>query len=437
MRISLLLISIPFCLCACENEITDIGKRFEDNTRFVEVRRFEIESSSTIRLDSFPTSAIAKYASDTIMVVGKMNDRTTGTITSSPYFEVHPNTLQSDISFSEEFVYDSLTLVMEKTKVIAGDTTKHQILYLHRLKEVPRFDVRLPCYMNQDTVPLGDRVGTLRLLPQVGHLTYTYFKLDNSWGREIYNLIARRDQVLSSPWAFLYYLKGFAIIPDENNSTLFSVGTTFELRCYYHRSSDAQTARHFTFASRPASSDLALFTFSNHKHEPKPDLANASMRTPVPFIRNDYAVIQGLNGYMLKLDLPYIQENSSYRTIVKAQIAIKPRLENFELIPEPKRLYLYECDELGVPQIVIAEGYSDPTMLPENKRFIFDITKYYRDRVQVTTTHTNITLLVGLPGYIASTIDEQKLISGNVNTSFERMIIRDIPELFIHYIQFK
>jgi hypothetical protein len=440
MRISLLLISIPFCLCACENEITDIGKRFEDNTRFVEVKRFEIENSSTIRLDSFPTSAISGLANDTIMVVGKMKDRTTGTITSSPYFEVHPITLQSDIIFSEELVYDSLTLVMNKTKVIAGDTTKHQILYLYRLSEVPRFDVQLPCYMNKDTVPLGERVGTLRLLPQVGHLTYTYFKLSDNWGREIYNLLARGDQVLSSPWAFLYYLKGFAIIPDENNSTLFSMGTTFELRCYYHHSSDAQTARYFTFASRSnpsTSSDLALFTFSNHKHEPKPELVNASMQTPVPFIQPNYAVIQGLNGYMLKLDVPYIQENSSYRTIVKAQIAIKPQLENFEFIPEPTRLHLYECNELGVPQKVIAEGYSDPTMLPENKRFIFDITDYYRGRVQVTTTHTDINLLVGLPGYVVSTIDEQKLISGNVNTSFARMIIRDIPELFIHYIQFK
>jgi hypothetical protein len=449
MRIPLLLVSILFCLCACENKITDIGKRFEDNTRFVEVKRFEIENSSTIRLDSFPTSAIRSLANDTVMVVGKMEDRTTGTITSSPYFEVHLTDLR-DIDFSEEFVYDSLTLVMRDTKVIAGDTTAHQILYLHRLSEVPRFNVQLPYYTNTDTVPLGDRVSTLRLLPQVGHLTYTYFKLDDQWGRELYNLAVRQDQILFSSWAFLYYLKGFAIIPDENNSTLFSVRSTFELRCYYHHSSNAQTAQYVTFASRPlstANSDLALFTFSNHKHVPKPDLANASMRTPMPFIGHNYAVIQGLNGYMLKLEVPYIQENSSYRTIVKAQIAIKPRLENFEPIPEPKRLYLYECDELGVPKKeIIAEGYSDPTMLPENKRFVFDITDYYRDLVQgatdknyvqVPTMRKNITLLVGLPGFVVPIVDEQRLISGNVNTSFERMIIRDIPELFIHYIQFK
>jgi hypothetical protein len=374
------------------------------------------------------------------MVIGKMNDRTTGTITSSPYFEVHPVTSTNNITFSEELVYDSLTLVMQKTRVIAGDTTKHQTLYLHRLSEVPPFNVQLPDYTNRDTVPLGDRVGTLRLLPQAGHLTYTYFKLDNSWGREIYNLLARKDPVLSAPWAFLYYLKGFAIIPDENNSTLFAVSYAFELRCYYHRSNNAQAAQYFTFASRsdiPTSSELALFTFSNHKHEPKPDLVNASMRTPVPFIKHNYAVLQGLNGYMLKLDLPYIQENSRYRTIVKAQIAIKPRLENFELIPEPTRLHLYECNELGVPQQVIAEGYSDPTVLPENKRFIFDITSYYKGRVEVPALRTDINLLVGLPGYVVPIVDKQRLISGQVNTSFERMIIREIPELYIHYIQFK
>ena len=100
-------------------------------------------------------------------------------------------------------------------------------------------------------------------------------------------------------------------------------------------------------------------------------------------------------------------------------------------------MYLYECDEVGSPREVVTLGRSDPTMLPENKRFIFDITDYYKQRVQVTPNLKDITLLVGLPVYIVQAIDQNRFISGNVNSSFERMIVREIPELFIHYIQFK
>ncbi|MDR2414561.1 MAG: DUF4270 domain-containing protein [Odoribacteraceae bacterium] len=432
MRIFPLLIVAFFFLCACENEITEIGKRFEDNTRFVEVKRFEIEESSTIRLDSFPTSAVY----DTTMVIGKVNDLTSGTTTSSSYFELHPSSTSYAIDFSENFVYDSLTLVVSNAKVIAGDTTEMQRFYLYRLKEVPRFNEQWPYFNNIDTVPLGERVGTLQMFPQKEHLTSTYCKLSDEWGMELYGLFARGGSMLVDTWAFLEYFKGFALVPDENNSAFFSVKSSFELRCYYHRSSQGSSPLYISMSNR-GNSDLSFFTFSHHKHVPKPDLKDATEKNPILFTMLNYGVIQGLNGYMMKLNVPYIQENSLYRTIVKAQIAIKPRLENYENIPEPENLYLYTCDEFGSPQELIASGLSDPTMQPENKRFIFDITDFYKYRVQKKPDARPINLLVGLPGFTIAGIDQIRFIGGNVNTRFDRMIVREIPELYIHYIQFK
>ena len=51
-------------------------------------------------------------------------------------------------------------------------------------------------------------------------------------------------------------------------------------------------------------------------------------------------VIQGLDGYMLKLQLPYLPSNESYKTIIKAEIELKPRLVNYENIPEPTKSYI-------------------------------------------------------------------------------------------------
>jgi hypothetical protein len=438
MRKPLLLISTLFCLCACENRITDVGKQFEDNTRFVEVQRFEIEKSSTIRLDSFPTSVVSGLANDTLMVIGRIKDLTTGVTSSTPFFEVHP-TSNSIIGFGKEFVYDSLTLVLNNLKLIAGDTTVAQQFYLYRLKEVPGFDEQRPFYYNTASVPLGDSVGTLNFLPQKEYLTSIYFKLGDKWGEEIFNLIAANDKSLYSPWEFLDYFKGLAIVPDQNNSALLTAHPRFELRCYYHMNSGADGPRWITLANRNAAGAggvLDFFTFSHHAHVPASDLVGVSEQNPMPFDRHNYAVIQGVNGYMVKLQLPFIQENNRYRTIVKAQVALKPLLENYENIPEPRRLHLYECNAFGMPLGVIAEGFSDPTMLPENKRFIFDITDYYRERIR-NTSSTDITFLVGLPGYVIPVFDALRFIGGDVNTSFGRMIVREIPELFIHYIQFK
>jgi hypothetical protein len=441
MRIPAWIIGVLFSLCACENEITEIGKRFEDNTRFVEVKRFEIEQSATVRLDSFPTSAIAGWTVDSVMVVGKMADLTSGTITSSAYFEVHPASRSYPIDFSNTYVYDSLTLVISKPRVIAGDTTATQVFHLYRLAEIPPYDEQWPCYTNHDSVVLGERVGSLQIFPQKEHMTYTYFKLSNDWGREIFGMAARGGDWLVDPWTFLEYFKGMAIVPDATNSALFSVSSTFELRCYYHHSS-GETPQWISLSNKTGN-NLGFFTFSRHEHVPAPGLAGVSEQEPMPFATSGYGVIQGLNGYMLKLDLPFIQEFNSYRTIVKAQVILKPRLENYEDIPDLSRLYLYDCDVFGVPRFdeygnsAIAEGYPDPTMLPENKRFIFDITDYYKKRVQTTPDLNSLHLLVGLPGFIVRGVDEKRMISGNVNASFARMIVREIPELHIHYIQFK
>ncbi|MDR0766419.1 MAG: DUF4270 domain-containing protein [Odoribacteraceae bacterium] len=435
MRISPLLIVTFFSLYACENEISEIGKRFEDNTRFVEVKRFEIEESSTIRLDSFPTSVGQGVVNDTVMVIGKTEDQTTGTMTSSAYFEVLPSSIPS-VDFSESYVYDSLTLVVRSARTIAGDTTAMQLFHLYRLKEIPYFNEQWPYFNNVDSVPLGDHVGSMQMFPQKDHLLNTYFKLDDEWGREIYSLFARREDMLTDVWTFLDFFKGLAIVPDEDNSVLFSVNSRFELRCYYHLSSQGDVPQYIALGNK-SNTGIAFFSFSRHKHEPAPDLKDATERSPLPFVIHNYGVIQGLNGYMMKLEVPYIQEYSRYRTIVKAQIAIKPRLENFENIPEPTRLYIYECDELGTPQRVLSEGYSDPTTLMGNERFIFDITDFYKNRVQKNPDARPINLLIGLPGFVISGIDQVRFIGGNVNTSFERMIVREIPELYIHYIQFK
>ena len=42
-------------LYACDNDLTTIGDNLIPNDRYVEVKRFILDETSTIKLDSFPT----------------------------------------------------------------------------------------------------------------------------------------------------------------------------------------------------------------------------------------------------------------------------------------------------------------------------------------------------------------------------------------------
>ena len=120
MRIFFLIGFFFIVLYACDNDLNTIGENLIPNTGYVEVRKYNIDKTSTIRLDSFPTSSLS------YMIMGSIKDDFTGRTTATPYFHLVKTGYEKNLNFEREYVYDSLTLHFKYNQVIAGDTSQHQ-----------------------------------------------------------------------------------------------------------------------------------------------------------------------------------------------------------------------------------------------------------------------------------------------------------------------
>ena len=113
MRIYFLLCLLAISIYACDNDLSIIGQNLIPNDGYIEVQGFNITKTSTIRLDSFPTSGTST------LIMGKMQDNTTGVITATPYFHLVRTGYDDLLNFDQHFIYDSLKLHFTYNKIIA------------------------------------------------------------------------------------------------------------------------------------------------------------------------------------------------------------------------------------------------------------------------------------------------------------------------------
>lgn len=451
MRIFFLILGLLFIVYGCENQISTIGRDFWDNPSAIEVKKVAIDEVSTIRLDSFVTSA--HYSGGTAVncepVIGRMEDRITGTTTAIPFCQIFSPVSEGydnlpDISY-DGHVLDSLIFELFDVRVIAGDTTTFQKFHLYRLAEVPDYDIDYPFFCSNNSVPLGEKIAEVDILPKVDNLGRFYFKIEGPLGRELFDMVARKDEILYYNYEFMQYLKGFAIVPDENNGTLFRTSSSFSLICCYHSTESSERPITLTFSNYPAKRDIDNpYTFVHFDHQPTPELEGLTRRDSLPFFKHELAVIQGLNGYMIKVKLPYVPELTSGRTIVKVDLEFKPRLVNFEEIPELDSLGVYYTDRhsrimapltYGGSQVM---GHPDPVNEgTEKRRYLIDVTEYYYNNMKYFPADDEMYLFIGLPGNIFNVQDSYNIMSGKVRTSFKRLIVDEPPTLIMTTIQYR
>lgn len=449
MRRYLLGIGVLLVCYACENRISTIGQNFWDTPSSIRVNRYELENTSTIRLDSFLTTRFQNEESGT-MVVGKMNDRVSGTTETVTHFQLYPVGVKSSgIDMNEEYVVDSLLLEFTGAKVIAGDTVTMQTYHLHRIPELPEYDIRYPYFFSNQEVPLGERIASVNLYPQVDNLVRTYFKIEGTLGRELFNMIAAQDDILmeGNHLEFARFFKGMAIVPDAANTNMLSVNSTFELSIYYHIGGNEASSKQLKFNNTSAKfSKDNPYTFTQIIHTPTPAFEGITGIDSIPFSRNNVAVIQGLNGYMLKLKLPYIPEaDRRNSTILRVDLEFKPRLEHFEDIKDIGTLYGYITDELNNIQSVLTSPSGNEltgtveasSANTEKRRYLMEITDFYHSFLEYGKEHDNMHLLIGLRGSPFRIDDWYYSFSGNVSTTFDRVVINEPPAIIITTLQYR
>lgn len=433
-------------LYACDNDLTTIGDNLIPNDRYVEVKRFILDETSTIKLDSFPTSALSS-TSAFLLTMGNIQDYYTGETKATPYFQVTPTGFATSVTWESNCMFDSLTLKIPNPVTLAGDTTSYQTFDLYQLAEHMVYDIDNPIFCNIDSLPWYKKLSTLTIYPQQDSYTRElYFKINDTIGQNLFDRMRSRDPMFEDGYKFMDYLKGLAIVPRDDNSLLTSLTASgIELRCYYHIG--AKEGLYFSFPTSSGSS--YAYTNIKYKHTESAKfkaIKDATFRDSIPFQKENMAVIEGMNGFMLKMKVPSIIESIKYQTIVKAEIELKPNTDIWENIPEPQLLSVYVVSSDNYVKQVLSD-YSNNTIygiLSQNildrdsKKYTIDLTDFYMQQEEgLQPLDRDIYLLIGLPGYIYSPWNGYQIFAGDVYNKFQRVIFEELPVFSIYYSNYK
>ena len=430
-------------LYACDNDLTTIGDNLIPNDHYVEVTRFILDETSTIKLDSFPTSSMST-TSTFQLTLGKIEDYITGITKAIPYFQVSPTGFASSVTWETNCVFDSLTLKIPNPQILAGDTTQYQTFDLYQLDKHMIYNIDNPIFCNIDSLPWYKKLATLTNYPQQESYTRElYFKINDTIGQNLFNRMRSRDPMFEDNYLFMDYLKGFAIVPQDNNSVLTSLSATdIQLRCYYHIGS-----KEGLYFSMPTFSS-GSYAYTNIKYEALESfpLKNATFLDSIPFQEGRMAVIEGMNGFMLKIKIPFIADVTKYKTIVKAEIELRPKTEVWENIPEPQLLSVYVVSRDNYVRQTLTDNSSNTiygilsqnVMDVDSKKYTIDLTDFYIRQVEgVQPLDKDIYLLIGLPGYIYSPWSGYQIFAGDVYNKFQRVIFEELPVFSIYYSNYK
>lgn len=443
-RICLGLIGALFLIYACNNDLKTIGQDMVVNGNYIEEMEIPVASVATVRLDSFITS-MGRYgnSSNVIskLIVGKYQDVETppqgGITTATPCFQITP---ASYPKIAANAVLDSTTFHISYAGNMWGDTIferKEQILRLYQLKKLPEFDYeRGGFFYNNTPIELDSCIGENRFIPTVTGINNSYFRVDDTLAHDLFERIRykRTDDIYemsnSSEFAFLKFLeyfKGLAIVPDSNNTCLFSIKARADSLYLQFNYRENTTIKKLRFPLSQLNMQYNQFKTDRSGtdfEELKYDTCTVSLD------KAKKAITQGLTGYMVKLELPKVPKNQVYSTIIKAQMEVN--VQYIEKLPLgfPPYITVYTTDELNRITGRLANNSDSPVngllqinqTNPNKSMFVFDMTEYYQRQTINSTSQKGQQVLLSVP---------------YMNLSYDQMIVTETPVVRFYYANYK
>lgn len=437
MRVIYFLLLVILVLFSCNNDLTTIGQDLIYNENQIEVKTSFLEQTGTIKLDSFITSSGRYGDAITKMFMGRYEDQISGTTVTYPCFQLVPSYTPN---ISSRIKLDSVTFHFKFGNKLWGDTIspRVQTFALYRLSELPYLNTEKNEYIyNVAPIPWGDSLGQVSFIPKKANMKEAEFKLENSvFLSDLFEKMKYEDPIFKpsanstiSYFKFLNYFKGLAIKTAEDNNCIIGISMqpdSLFMRFHYH---DADVKQYY---------DLKLLTQNNAYQynaiytEPSDIFKSLTdQRKIVPYSENDIAITQGMSGYMIKLILPLPDIRETYKTVVKAEIELKPLTWPFPNIALPSSLYVYSTNSYNETGSVIYNSTNNPVVGkyhidPENidnNRYVFDITDYYQSLV-------NKAPITGKEPQLLLTLSD-------MTGSFDRVIIKEKPILRVYYASYK
>jgi len=235
------IILFAFMISCSEENYNDsefvAGETFtSSNIRLLLIDSLTVETS-TIKFDSIPTSE------STRLLIGRYNDPVFGTVTTSSYMQLLPNSYTIDT----EAAFDSIVLVLGYDKYYYNDTLQRNTLHIKRINE--NFNpIEDDYFYNTSSISYDDEdLGFLVYNPRPLAGDSLTIKLIDDLGTDLFSKLQEKTIVNSDE--FKDYFKGIAILPDDTDDGSIigfskSSGNTYA-RLYYSTATSDESIQEY------------------------------------------------------------------------------------------------------------------------------------------------------------------------------------------------
>ncbi|NBW35067.1 MAG: hypothetical protein EBR30_08625 [Cytophagia bacterium] len=421
-----LLIIILWCSC---NETSEIGAGFfkEGNLglNYTDTLTLKV---STVTADSIVTGAATR------LLVGNHVDDDLGKITTAAYFQITPQSTNSEgvvNGYSLEDIatdYVRTSLVLWHDTYSYYDTSDYQTIYVHQLQEEISTAEDGNLYNTTNTVYDPTASGYLTFKPKPNQTEPIEIPLTDAVGKTIYDDAVLGLEALATATTFNEnYLIGFVLKPDVNESkAVLGFNTSAELRIYYlDRSvvpSEEKYLTYFVSSTRynkisTERGSSALATMSNSREAVSSTLTN----------RKSY--IQGGSGLSMRIEVPYLRSillDNDNLVLTQAILSVKPVKEAEDVNTSlPQLLKLYAVNKRN-------EIYADLLSTEDEERYVTltvdtdleretnysaDVSGFIKSQLQIEEFNNNAMLLSLNASEYATTVN--RLYAGDQNNKYE------------------
>jgi len=431
--IVIILLVSEWMTSSCSYNTNDLGMGedlLQIESKVLLVDTFSV-NLSTVKMDSIPTSDVDEA------LVGKYYNKYTGSLEMLHYFNVNEAKGISNIHYNNiTDIFDSLTIRMNYSHYYAGDTIQpFEMSLYHLTKELDYIDDGSSSYyiyntssFPYDPIPLG----SIKVeIPKPVQKDTLEFRIDDTIGKEIIQMVTDKSNTLESNDNFREYLKGFVLKASSNNSAVLGfTQDSIRLKLYTHRigvkEKEERKYEFYPVISYNQAIANRLFPFN----------ILSKQNTKIPSsTTNNLSYIQGSTGIVTRIDFPTMGrsffENMS---LFKAQLILYiPEAEtsgiNYNKLPSTLTLYTTSgSNNLSTSSSLTATLISSQKY-NEGAYYLADITSWLSGELAHDTYNTNNGLILTFPFTSMQKEADIVLLNGHENKEFT-------PKLNLFYLKY-
>ncbi|NGM72467.1 DUF4270 domain-containing protein [Sphingobacterium sp. SGL-16] len=418
-------------ITSCNKDMSISLDEIDEDIAVTFIDSFTVNTSS-YQLNYLPASATSN------VLVGKVQSSDLGSVKSTSYLRLMMDSYTDNIP--EGAVYDSVNVVLKPnaTRYYYGDTTQVQSLAVHKVTQeivttnilssidsynAPAYVTGPTIFSNQKFTYENTALGSVQFRPYVNSIDTISIRLNDSFGKDIFDKINTNDYNVNNVEAFHAYLKGIAIVPADNNTAILGLNDTVNVHINYsYIGSDG-----FKVTGKKILTNYSpSYQYNNIEYDRSgtPFAALNATNRELSFQQTDKkAYIQSGTGLVTKIKMPSLREfmNNENISINKAELVIETESLGQGASPAPKSLMLMVSNKNGLPvnfvptpfSTTIQEAtYVEGNDVGENGKYVFNLIDYIKNINSNRYIDTDL-LISTASSSLFSTVNSAKIANEN------------------------